>query len=104
LITIPLLLLVAPVTQIVLLALKLNGRIKLRSGIIWLSAIVLESAIALSIVEVMKEQTEPHLRCAMCYFGILYAGFLIALISTPLIALIFYLVRKFKLKSTIKEN
>ncbi len=89
-----LLLIVAPVGQIVLSALKISGRINMHLSVIAFSAFiagVISSIAAMQIVTIDIQSTQ-QVHCGIMPFAFLVTGFFIAFVASPIIGLISYFI------------
>jgi RsiW-degrading membrane proteinase PrsW (M82 family) len=99
---IPLLLIViTPCIQVILLALKVKGRINPPPGVIAILAFLLGVGLpilSMNIVESSIHANPSGPKCGVIPVSFLFAGFFITLVATPLIELIFCVVLNLKKK------
>jgi hypothetical protein len=93
-----LLLFIAPVFQIILLTLKIRGRINPPAGVIAILTFIL--GITLSIVSMNLVESDIHPnpigpKCGTILAAFLFAGFFITAVATPIIELIFFAINRF---------
>ena len=88
-----LLLFAAPILQVIFLALKAAGKIKIPSGLIAVFTFLL--GILLSITA--AKLSMPHIKCLDCglvSFAFLFIGLVITAVATPVIELIYFVISR----------
>jgi hypothetical protein len=99
-----LLLLVAPVFQIIFLTLKISGRIKIPPGIIAVLAFILGIALSIASMYLVDWDIHPNPsgpRCGVIPGAFLFAGVFIITVTTPVIELIFFAIKWFKRRDSV---
>jgi hypothetical protein len=102
-----LLLFAGPVFQIIFLTLKIKGRIKIAPGVIAVLTFIL--GIMLSIVSMYLVDLDIHpdpsgFRCGVIPGALLFAGVFIVTVTTPIIELIFFVIKWFKRRNSLAIN
>jgi hypothetical protein len=104
-----LILFVAPVFQIIFLALKIKGRINLPDGVIAILTFIIGIALSIAAMILVDHDINPNPtgpRCGTTSAAFLLVGFFITVIATPIIELIFFAINKLieKTLPTPKDN
>ncbi len=89
------LLFIAPIFQIVFSILKINGRVRLPSGVIALITFFIGIGLSIAstlVVEANIPVNPSGITCGTLAAAFLFAGFFITAIATPVIGLFFFLV------------
>jgi hypothetical protein len=99
-----LLLFVAPLFQIILLALKVKGRINMPPGLIAISTFILGIALATASMNLADSDIHPNPtgpKCGIISVAFLLTGLFITAVATPIIELIFFAIRRLTQKNNI---
>lgn len=86
------LLIIAPLIQIVLSILKINNKIRLPLWFIGLLCLVLGIGLSWLAMYIDMVNLPPGTKCATPSVGIIYLGFLITIVTVPLITLVCYFI------------
>jgi hypothetical protein len=101
---IPLLMLfIAPALQIILSRLRIKGKVRLPLVAIFLLALLLGFMLSISAFFVSISGLSPGIKCLTGFTGLIVLGILITLVTTPLIAIVSFIMfnKRHKTSNTI---
>jgi hypothetical protein len=100
------LLIIAPILQIIVSTLRINGFVGVPIGMIMLLAFILGILCSLWAMDTIPvpPQLTPGPRCGMAEGAVLMGGIFLQIITAPLIAIVSYTVYRFKKRNENKLN